>query len=186
MARPRALQQAMAWLSLVLVLGTVTSCSTPDAVSGPEQSASGTSFLLGSGDGLLGTGLGATLLACPPQTEVRVQKNIGPQGGTIQIGPHTLVVPPEALSTTVTIAAVAPSDHVVSVRFAPEGLRFARPARLTLSYAHCPVLPRLLPKRIAYTNELLAILELLVSLDDLVRQRVSADLDHFSRYAVAW
>jgi hypothetical protein len=186
MARPRALQQAIAWLSLVLVLGTVTSCSTPDAVSGPEQSASGASLLLGSGDGLLGTGLGATLLACPPQPEVRAQKNIGPQGGTIQIGPHTLVVPEGSLSTTVTIAAVAPSDPVVSVRFAPEGLRFARPARLTLSYAHCPVLPRLLPKRIAYTNELLAILELLVSVDDLFRHRVSAHLDHFSRYAVAW
>jgi hypothetical protein len=186
MARPRVLQQAIAWLSLVLCLGTVTSCSTPDAVSGPEQSAPGTSLLLGSGGGLLGTDLGATLLACPPQSEVRAQKNIGPDGGTIQIGPHTLVVPAGALSTTITIAAVAPSDHVVSVRFAPEGLRFARPARLTLSYAHCPLLPRLLPKRIAYTNELLTILELLVSVDDLVRQRVSAGLDHFSRYAVAW
>jgi hypothetical protein len=169
----------MAWLSLVLFLGTVTSCSTPDAVSGPEQPAPGTSLLLGPV-------LGATLLACPPQPEVRTQKNIGPDGGTIQIGPHTLVVPARALSTTVTITAVAPSDPVVSVRFAPEGLRFARPARLTLSYAHCPLLPRLLPKRIAYTNELLAILELLVSVDDLLRHRVSAQLGHFSRYAVAW
>jgi hypothetical protein len=186
MARRRALQQAIAWLSLVLCLGTVTSCSTPDAVSGPEQPAPGTSFLLGSGGGLLGAGLDATLLACPPQAEVRAQKNIGPGGGTIQIGPHTLVVPAGALSSTVTIAAVAPSDRVVSVRFAPEGLRFARPARLTLSYAHCPILPRLLPKRIAYTDELLAILELLVSVDDLIGQRVSAQIDHFSRYAVAW
>ena len=117
---------------------------------------------------------------------MRAQKNIGPGGGTIQIGPHRLVVPAGALSTTLTIQGVAPGDNVVSVHFEPEGLRFARPARLTLSYAHCPPMPRLLPKRIAYTTDLLEIQELLGSVDDLLRKRVSARLDHFSRYAVAW
>ena len=185
MARPRAHQQAWAWLSLILSLGTVTSCSAPDAVSGPGPQAPGASQLSGGG-GLRGTGLAATLLACPAQPEVRAQKNIGPGGGTIQIGPHRLVVPAGALSTTLTIQGVAPGDNVVSVHFEPEGLRFARPARLTLSYAHCPPMPRLLPKRIAYTTDLLEILELLGSVDDLLRKRVSARLDHFSRYAVAW
>jgi hypothetical protein len=81
---------------------------------------------------------------------------------------------------------VAPSDPVVSVSFAPEGLTFARPARLTLSYAQCPLLPSLLPKHIAYTTNLLEILQLLTSVDDLLHRNVSAGLDHFSRYAVAW
>ena len=90
MARPRAHQQAWAWLSLILSLGTVTSCSAPDAVSGPGPQAPGASQLSGGG-GLRGTGLAATLLACPAQPEVRAQKNIGPGGGTIQLGPHRLV-----------------------------------------------------------------------------------------------
>ena len=44
----------------------------------------------------------------------------------------------------------------------------------------------LLPKRIAYTTDALSILELLASLDNPLARRVSADLDHFSTYAVAW
>ena len=64
----------------------------------------------------------------------------------------------------------APVGTVNSVRLSPEGLTFAadKPAALTLSYANCPLLGQLLPKRIAYTTDLLAILSYVVSLDDLI------------------
>ncbi len=167
-----------AWLGLVLV--ALSSCSTPDRVSGPDQSLGP---ILGRG-GLLGSGI--TLLSCPDQPTAQAEAAIGPEGGTLQIGPHRLVVPPRALDSTVVISGVAVSDSVVSVRFAPEGLAFALPARLTLSYATCPLIPSLLPKRIVYTTDALELLQLLLSSDDLVHHQVSADLNHFSRYAVAW
>jgi hypothetical protein len=181
MSRFCSLRSLPAWL---VMLAMVASCSTADRLSGPE--AAGPELLLDSGDGLLGANLGAGLLACPPQPPAQAEEEIGPEGGILQIGPHRLIVPEGALDRPVLISAMSDSDSVVSVRFAPEGLSFARPARLTLSYAHCPLLPSLLPKRIAYTTDALELLQLLISADDLLDRQVSANLDHFSRYAVAW
>jgi hypothetical protein len=84
----------------------------------------------------------------------------------------------------VQIKAEQMTGRVNSVRFSPEGLKFAKPATLTLSYSNCS--PLLLLKRVVYTNELLSILELLPSIDDLRTRTVSASIRHFSRYAVAW
>jgi hypothetical protein len=100
------------------------------------------------------------------------------------VGTHRLVIPAGALSTPVKISAEQVTGRVNSVRFSPDGLKFAKPATLTLSYANCS--PLLLVKRVVYTNELLGILELLPSLDDLRTKTVSAPIRHFSRYAVAW
>src|SRR6185295_19908172 len=106
----------------------------------------------------------------------------------LTVGPHTLTVPAGALGAPVLITADAPVGTVNSVRFGPEGLQFAagKPATLTLSYANCPLLGSLLPKRVAYTTDLLAILSYVTSLDDLLARKVTGSLAHFSRYAVAW
>lgn len=45
---------------------------------------------------------------------------------------------------------------------------------------------RLAPKKILYTSEGLRILDILLSLDNILRQTVSAPIEHFSRYAVAY
>jgi hypothetical protein len=71
-----------------------------------------------------------------------------------------------------------------SLRFSPEGLRFQKPAALTMSYQNCLVV--LIPKRIVYTDENLKILEVLKSLDLFNKRTVTAPIDHFSRYAVAY
>ena len=126
------------------------------------------------------------LLTCTPLPYDSVTQTIGSEGGTIAVGGHTLTVPPQALDTDVTITAVAPSDTIRHVRFQPEGMQFAEPASLTLSYAGCSLLGSLAPKRIAYTTDALLILEYLPSLDDLSGQTVTAPLRHFSEYAVAW
>jgi hypothetical protein len=109
---------------------------------------------------------------------------VGPAGGTIVVGTHRLVIPQGALTRTYTIRAEQVRNRVNSVRFSPEGLRFAKPAKLTLSYANCS--PLLLLKRVVYTDELLRILELIPSLDNLKTKTVTGDIRHFSRYAVAW
>jgi hypothetical protein len=137
--------------------------------------------------GLLGTLLRPTgLLQCQPLPTATASAVIGPAGGTLRVGPHTLTVPPRALSAPVTITATAPSGRVNLVEFTPHGLAFDRPARITMSYANCNLLGILLPKRVAYVDDGLGILEYLLSLDNLLAQQVTGRLNHFSGYAVAW
>lgn len=127
-----------------------------------------------------------SLLRCSPLPYDSVTQTIGPEGGTLFVGPHRLSIPAGALPTPVTITAVAPSDTVNQVRFFPEGLTFASPAALTMSYANCGPLNPLVPRQIAYTTDALDILELLPSFDALWAQRVTGRLQHFSTYAIAW
>jgi len=127
-----------------------------------------------------------SLMACAPLLADSASATIGPEGGMIQVGPHTLSVPAGALADTVTITAVAPSDTVNRVQFQPQGLQFQQPAALTLSYANCNWLGSTLPKQVAYTTDALEILELLPTLDNVTTQTVTGQLSHFSDYAIAW
>ncbi|MBA3259941.1 MAG: hypothetical protein H0T68_10825 [Gemmatimonadales bacterium] len=178
--------RAFAALLLASALGIASCTPGEGGLAGP--SAPEPSQLLSSGGGLLGTGIGKGLLACTPLPYAKTTRAVGPQGGSLVVGPHTLTIPAGALAASVSITAEAPVGTVNSVRLLPEGLHFApgKPARLVLSYANCPLTAQLLPKRIAYTTDLLQILSYLVSVDDLIGKRVTASLEHFSRYAVAW
>ena len=163
----------------IAAIALTISCgeSTPTGVaSAPAPNGD----LIGSLAGDLG------LLRCSPLPAASATQTVGPSGGIIRVGPHTLVIPPGALSQTVTITAVAPSGSVNAVRFTPQGLTFQTPASLTMSYANCNLVSRLLPKKIAYTTDDLRILELLPSLDLFSFDKVTAPLRHFSQYAVAW
>jgi hypothetical protein len=176
-------------LLLATALALASGCNPGDSSTAPTPDLPAPSALLGgTGGGLLGTGLGQGLLTCTPLPYSETQQTVGVAGGTIKIGPHTLTIPAGALASSVVITAQVPSEAVNSVRLQPEGLAFApgKPARLTLSYANCSLLGQLLPKRIVYTTDLLQILQWLLSVDDPLHQRVSANLEHFSRYAVAW
>jgi hypothetical protein len=55
-----------------------------------------------------------------------------------------------------------------------------------MSYANCSGLGSLLPKRIAYTNDLLQILSFLTSADNIFTHKVTGQVKHFSEYVVAW
>lgn len=126
------------------------------------------------------------LLHCTPLPYDSVTQPIGPEGGTIHVGGHALSIPAGALDTLVTITAVSPSDTVNHVQLRPEGLTFQQSASLTMSYANCNVLGLPVPKRIAYTTDVLNILYFLQSVDDPISRSVTGRLDHFSDYAVAW
>jgi hypothetical protein len=126
------------------------------------------------------------LVRCRPLAADSVTQTIGPAGGTLSVGAHQLTVPAGALLEPTTITAVAPFSPVIQVRFQPQGLVFLLPATLQMSYQNCNGLAQLVPKQIAYTTDDLNILELLVSSDDLLSQRITAPLQHFSTYAVAW
>jgi hypothetical protein len=110
---------------------------------------------------------------------------IGPLGGQIQFGPHTLVVPAGALLQPTTITATAPGDGYVDAVFQPQGLHFLVPAQLTLSYAQCSPAPDH-QASITYLQSLLGeILDILPSVDNRSQGQVVAPITHFSVYAVA-
>ena len=164
---------------LVAVAAFTISCSdraTPTAPVTPPQAD------------LIGGLLQATgLLKCSALPYDSTSAVIGPLGGSLKIGPHTLVVPFGALAEPTTISATLPQGQGVNaVRFYPQGLQFARSASLTMSYANCNLLGILLPKRIAYTTDGLQILSYLLSLDNLFTKKVTGQLNHFSEYAVSW
>ena len=137
---------------------------------------------------LIGSLLSATgLLKCSNLPYASSTQTIGVGGGVISAGPHTLVIPPGALAAPTAITMTAPTGlGVNAVKFRPEGLRFTTPAALTMSYANCSLLGKVLPKRIAYTDDNLDILSYLLSLDNLLSKRVTGKVNHFSDYVVAW
>jgi hypothetical protein len=158
-----------------VVLGT-GACSSDPAT--PLEAHAPSYSLLGA--------VNTLLLNCKPLSYSKTTAIIGTAGGTLRFGPHTLVVPSGALQSNVKITAEVVSDNVNSVRFSPEGLQFAKNAALTLSYSNCFGAGMLLPKKVAYTSELLSILEVLTSTDFPGPQKVTGKLKHFSRYAVAY
>jgi len=164
----------------VLLLVAALACTDRTPTSVPVAPAPDAS--------LIGGLLGATgLLKCSNLPYASSTKTIGALGGSISAGPHTLVIPPGALSAPTTITMTAPSGlGVNAVKFAPEGLRFSAPAVLTMSYSNCSLLGKLLPKRIAYTDDNLNILSYLLSLDNLFSKNVTGKVNHFSDYVVAW
>lgn len=126
------------------------------------------------------------LLKCSPLPYDSVAAVIGPDGGSLSVGPHTFTVPPGALDTATVITAVVYPNTVNQVRFTPQGLAFQQPASLRMSYANCNLLGLLIPKRIAYVTDDFQILQLIPSLDDVLNQRVTGQVSHFSQYAIAW
>src|SRR5918997_6619711 len=157
-------------LGLALALSFTVSCTSADSPTGPElsQQSEQPSQLLGdllggdllSGDGLVGdvlkspvgTLLDVTdLLVCSSQSYQRSSETIGYEGGTIQVGTHSLVIPRGALRRQTTITAEQMPGRTNSVRFSPEGLQFERPAGLVMNYRNCLVV--LLKKKIVYTDE---------------------------------
>jgi hypothetical protein len=141
--------------------------------------------------GLLGTVTSTVdnvvgLLLCAPQPYDASVKVIGPEGGRISVGKHELVIPRGALTQRTVITAETPVGYAVTVRFSPHGLEFRRPAHLELDYSNCTRLPLLFNPRVAYTDERLTILDLLDSRENRSGDAVQANIDHFSRYAVAY
>jgi hypothetical protein len=124
------------------------------------------------------------LLECSEQRYEVERETIGPWGGSIRVGDHLLVIPRGALSSYVRITAEQIPGATNSVRFSPEGLQFRKSAILTLNYSNCRNVE--LPKAIVYTDESLSVVEILRSIDLFRRLQISAPIDHFSRYAVAF
>jgi hypothetical protein len=195
---PRARAPFAALLgALALALAACTTDFAPSAPKSPALAVpSEPNNLLGilggdntdsQGDGLLDALISnLSLYRCDSPDFGSVTKSIGPAGGIIQVGPHSLSVPAGALAAPVAITATARPGKYVKVDLEPHGLRFASRVTLRLSYAHCADRPRF-PK-VVYVDvldDLLSILEIVPSLNDYYNDRVTARLRHFSGYAIA-
>lgn len=123
--------------------------------------------------------------SCEPMNADWSSKYIGRDGGYIRVGPHILVIPKNALNGWTRITAYMPSDNVNRVQFGPHGLEFQKTAVLSMSYANCDV-GNSAPGHIAYVESDLTVIEMLDGLTSERIERVSAPLDHFSSYAIAW
>ena len=155
--------------------------------SAPEAGVAAISVAidLARGDGLVPTLLSSVnLLTCRPLPNATTVATIGPNGGSIQVGQTSLVIPQGALSLA--------SDDQGRAGLRPRELRPVLAGGSPLrapgeAHDELPELPIALPtKRIVYTNESLKVLALLKSLDLRLQRNVAAPIDHFSRYAVAY
>jgi hypothetical protein len=175
-------------LALLLLVGAGCTSSDTTAPLSPsvDQQSSPSFDLVGDLTGTLVGTLGnvTDLLLCSPQPYAITRQTIGPDGGVIKVGTHQLTIPKGALTSKTSITAEQISGSMNSIRFSPEGLRFQQPAALTMTYDNCALV--LVQKKIVYTSEQLKVLEVLNSLDLFKKKSVSAPIDHFSRYAVAY
>lgn len=176
--------KAIRLVALALCILALASCGdhspTAPVAAAPQVGAPDASLI---GALLRPTGL----LRCSALPAASATQTIGPGGGSITVGPHVLRILPGALAAPTSITATLDTDRGVNgIRFQPEGLRFATAASLTMSYANCSLLGKLLPKRIAYTTDLLQILSYLLSIDNLFTKKVTGRVTHFSEYVIAW
>lgn len=176
--------------AIALAAVMLTSCAdnhapptAPVAPMAPNPSLLGD--LVGGVTGTVGDladGLG--LVSCNVRKTHSASQVIGPTGGVLKVGPHSLYVPPKALTQNVRISAVAPKGKYVQIKFEPEGLEFQRKTALTMSYAECSLLSPWHLK-IVYVNDDLQILEVLPTLVSVLTRTATAPVDHFSRYMLA-
>ena len=175
-------------LGVALMVGCSAADRAPTAPPAPSVAAP----LLGETVDLLGgtvTTLGKTLglvSSCTPLPSATVSKVIGPNGGTISFGPHTIYFPQGALQESTLITATAPSSSTPLAQFQPHGLTFPGGSKspvLSMSYANCST--SLLERKIVYVDNALTILEILKSAELKNEQVAVAQLRHFSSYAVA-
>ena len=124
-------------------------------------------------------------LMCDPLQYTGDVKIVGPEGAEMSIGPHKLRIPPGALTERVVITGVMPVSLLVSVELSPHGLQFAPGVTLDLSYKHCDQ-PAGYEYRVAYIDANGNVLEWPVSTNYSQYGEVQAEIDHFSRYAVAY
>jgi hypothetical protein len=121
-------------------------------------------------------------LHCAQTEPLTASAVIGPEGGTLAIGRHQLIVPAGALSEATLITGTVPADSSATVTFEPSGLTFESPAVLVLSVKGCDY-PAYDPT-VIYIDDGGRPLEELPSVFDRARQELTTPIHHFSGYQV--
>jgi hypothetical protein len=163
-------------LALAAALAGVTACSdspvVPKSAPRPEAVASSS----------LAPKAAAAALPCAPREAQSTSAVIGPDGGTLEVGGHRLIVPAGALAKPTLITGTVPADTTATIVFAPAGLKFKVPATLVMSVLRCE--STVTDPHIRYIDKEGRSLEQLPALYDRKRREVTAPLFHFSGYQV--
>jgi hypothetical protein len=144
--------------------------------------------LFGSSTATTPTAASPKLLSCPNTKEERAVQPIGPEGGTLKIGDHQLVVPPGGVPDKVSFSAILLSDKLLKVRLQAndaDTFKFSQSASLTLSYGRCEPpadAQRLRVYRIDPLTD--AVLKELGGTVDTGARTVTARLDSLSTYTL--
>lgn len=145
-----------------------------------------------------GPAFNPSLLQCQPQRYQAAARIIGPDGGTVVFGPHSLRIPAGALDHEVVITGEIEVSRYVLADLSPHGLTFTAPAVLELGYLHCRANVRSV--RVAYVDNDLTVLEYPGSFSGYMDDddddeddgrsgmtgEIYAHIWHFSKYAVAY
>lgn len=182
-------------LTLCIALVALGACSGADSIVPSAPSAmqpSDTAAFSASGgswhDGHLVPGsLGNAGSAPAPSDQKRLACNIvsplfgsatiGPDGGVLFVGRNALIVPPGALTKTVTISGTVSAGNQFKIDFQPHGLQFKKPAGLVLDATSCGDVPN-----VVYLDEQGGIAQRITAIFSNWWHRVAAPLDHFSTY----
>lgn len=128
----------------------------------------------------------SALLRCDPLQYSGTAVIVGPDGGDIDVGPHKLRVPRGALPWNAVITVESTTSLEIGVELSPKGVGFAQKLVLELDYKHCTLPDTLPPLRGVWVSDSGAVLEFPPTVDDRAGGRLSVELDHFSKYAVAY
>jgi hypothetical protein len=110
---------------------------------------------------------------------------IGPEGGVIHLGVHTLTIPAGALDRVVSFQMAVASMNAVGVDCFPSGLTFNVPVTLSLSYAGTQYQNVDNPNLSVFYARPDGTFERYASIVDGDHRTVSAQLNHFSRYILS-
>ena len=167
-------------LVFAAMVSTLAVCSA-DTPAAPQPGAQPNAALLGDLTGTVDNLLKP--LSCATPGYGSVTKTIGTAGGSLSVGPHKFVIPPNALSKSTAITMSAPKGNYIEVKFQPEGLVFRTETALTMSYRDCGIL--VLNPKVTYVDDNHNILEVVLSVPNLLGKTVTGKVKHFSGYAVS-
>jgi hypothetical protein len=180
--KPNRSKYALVMLGFLLACGEQNAPMAPRAPKPDASLIDVTNGLLNVTNGL--TSLVGDLLVCTLQPEQSSSAVIGPAGGNISFGHHSLDIPRGALNAPTRITGRTIRGYNARVEFSPSGLRFAVPATVRLSYSNCTVSRR--PAQVVYLQADTAVTEREPSHDYRDGKWVTASIRHFSSYAVAY
>ncbi len=80
------------------------------------------------------------LAICPITTTESITRSIGPEGGSLRIAGHRMVIPPGVVASPTEFTLRAPAGRYLTVDImagASDHLQFSSPLAVTISYARC-------------------------------------------------
>lgn len=131
-----------------------------------------------------------TLLQCPTSQSASAVGLLGPLGGVVSLGGHSVVVPFGAVSLPTLITLRAPASSYVEVDVTANDLLsflFRRPVSITIDYSRCLAEATAgAPLAVWHIDpQTKALLEPMGGVDDPVRRRITFQTGHLSGYAIA-